>query len=123
MQSVPTVEKLNNQNDGTTMSMICELATSDVLSFAEELASTDKKLRCHLAIIKWFGVVIIVSFCAVPVFVILSHHACSLPVSDKGMRPNTTEYLYTKQFYLQESLYATVCNQQGYVFDIRQFDN
>ena len=104
--------------------MICESATSDVLSLAEELASMDKKLRCHLTIIKWIGVVIIASFCAVPGFVILSQHACSLPVSDKGMRPNTAECLYTKQFYLQESLYATVCNQQGYVFvDIRQFDN
>lgn len=31
----------NDQNDGTTMSMICEPATSEVFSLAEELTSKD----------------------------------------------------------------------------------
>lgn len=116
----------NDQSDGTTMSMICEPATSEVCSFAEELTLADKNLKCHFTIIKWIGVLILATICAVPGFVILSHSVSSLPVSDNDVRSNLnkTTCVYAKQFYLQESLYATVCNQNGYVFvDIRQFVN
>ena len=80
-------------------------------------------MEINLTIIKWIGVVILATICTIPRLVILSHSNCSLPVSDNGVRPNLnkTECVQVKKFYLQESLYATVCNQNGYVIvDIRQ---
>jgi len=72
------------------------------------------------------GVVILATFCADPEFIILSHWDCALLTGDHGVKPdlNKTACVYVKQFYLQQQLYATVCNQDGYVFvDIRQFVN
>lgn len=108
------------------MSMIAEPTTSLAFSLEEELSARNKNFRCHLTIIKWIGVLILASTCAIPGLVILSHGECSLPVVDNGSKPdlNKTACVYVKQFYLQERLYATVCNQDGYVFvDIRQFVN
>ena len=126
IMSVESLTQEEHEIDGTTLSMIAEPATSEMFSLAEDLTFRDTNLRCHLTIIKWIGVVILATICAVPPLVILSHSDCSLPVSDNGVRPNLnkTECVYVKQFYLQESLYATVCNQNGYIFvDIRQFVN
>lgn len=125
IERLPQEEESSEHNDGT-MSMICEPNTSEVFTLAEELAFKDKNIRCHFTIIKWIGVLVLITTCAVPGVVILSQRDCSLPVSDGGVKPNLnkTECLYVKQFYLQESLYATVCNQAGYVFlDIRKFVN
>lgn len=112
--------------DGATTNMIREPAASELSSLADEMMLKDKNLRCHLTIIKWVGVVILATICAVPGFIILSHRDCALHVPDHGVKPNLnkTACVYVKQFYLQQRLYATVCNQDGYVFvDIRQFVN
>lgn len=120
-------ECVNNieENDGVS-SLMCEPSTSEDFNIGDELSVSGKNIRCHLTIIKWIGVLILATTCTVPILVILLQQDCSLPVSDAGVKPNLnkTECVYVKQFYLQDRLYATVCNQDGYVFvDIRHFVN
>lgn len=124
MHNIPQVD---DHNDGAEISsMIAEPAISDAFSLMDELSLKHKNLRCHLTIIKWVGVVILATAFTVPGVILLVQQDSSHQSFDEGIQPelNKTACVYVKQFYLQDQIYATVCNQNGYVFvDIRQFIN
>lgn len=114
----------DEESDGTMR--MCESATWEVFNIEEDVSFRGKTLLCQLTLIKWIGIVIIATTCAVPVFCLLSYTDCSLPVNNVRVKPdlNQTACVYVKQFYLHDHVYATVCNQAGHVFlDIRKFAN
>jgi hypothetical protein len=121
------VSSNEEQTDGNLSSVMYEPAMTAAFTLADDLEFRGKNMRCHLTIIKWIGILILATTCTIPGFVILTHTECSFPASDDpGMKPdlNRTACVFVKQFYLQDRLYATVCNQNGYVFvDLRQFIN
>ena len=92
-------------------------------SFGEELP---KNIKCHLTIIKWIGVILILSTCALPGVVLIGVSHCPPEVEPVAMRPNLNQSacVYVKQYYLRGNTYATVCNMNGQiVMDIRRFIN
>lgn len=81
-------------------------------------------IKCHLNIIKWVGVLLILSTCTVPVIIMVSTTHC--PPKDYEVKPNLnqTACVYVKQYHLRHNTYATVCNLDGHIFvDIRRFIN
>lgn len=93
-------------------------------------------LRCHMTIVKWIGIILIVSTCTSTVFVLvgmsISRHSkssevdCVIKLEEESQRPNVSETacVYVKQYNLRENTYVTVCNREGEVFiDIRRFLN
>ena len=123
-------EDINNsreENDGT-LSMLREPVMSQVLTIEDELSLNGKNMRCHLTIIKWIGVFLLAITCAAPGFVILGEqHPTDYPwiaVKDPQPQLNLSTCVYAKQFPLHDHVFATVCNQDGYVFvDVRKFVN
>lgn len=83
-------------------------------------------MKCHLTIIKWIGVLILATTCAIPGFVLLTEQN-RLPLENQhspNQDLNQTACVYVEKFYLRGNQYMTVCNQQGYVeTDIRKFIN
>ena len=112
------------QNDGT-MGMMCEAAISDL---DEQLSSRENALKNNLNTIKKNATVIIcITIYATPGFVILSQreglHCTPLSINGK-LKLNASACLFNKQFRLLDNIYATVCNQDGYVsLDVRKFVN
>ena len=81
-------------------------------------------VKCHLTIIKWIGVFVILSTCAVPVIIITSTSQC--PSSDYDIKPdlNQTACTYVKQYSLRYNTFATVCNLNGQIWvDFRRYIN
>lgn len=114
-----------DESDATAMGLMCEAGMS-VLELEKDLSFRSKDMNCHLTIIKWIGVVMLATTCAVPGFVLLSGQVCLPLKTQDTLDPelNQTACIYAKQFYLRDNLYATVCNQRGYVItDIRKFIN
>ena len=112
------------QNDGT-MRMMCEAAISDL---DKQLSSRENVLKRNLNTVKKIATLIIcITICATLGFVILSQREglhCT-PLSINGeVKLNASACLFNKQFRLFDNIYATVCNQDGYVFlDVRKFVN
>ena len=95
-------------------------------SFEEVHEDIPKSVKCHLNIIKWIGVLLILSTSAVPGFVILGMSGCPKPPLDYEVKPdlNQTACVYVKQYPVRFNTYATVCNRDGHVFvDLRRFVN
>lgn len=85
-----------------------------------------KNIKCHLNIIKWVGVLLILSSCTVPGIVLISTTHCPKSPIDYEVKPdlNQTACVYVKQYHLRHNTYATVCNLNGYVFvDLRRYLN
>ena len=104
------------QNDGTRR-MMCEDAISDL---DEQLSSRENVLKRNLnTVIKIATLIICGTICATPGFVIPSQREglhCT-PLSINGeVKLNPSACLYNKQFRLLNIIYATVCNEDGYVF-------
>ena len=92
-------------------------------SFGEEIP---RNIKCHLTIIKWIGVILILSTCALPGVVLISVSHCPPEVKPVAMTPNLNQSacVYVKQYSLRSNTFATVCNIDGQVFmDIRRFVN
>ena len=92
-------------------------------SFGEEIP---RNIKCHLTIIKWIGVILILSTCALPGVVLISVTHCPPEVKPVDVNPNLnqTACVYVKQYSLRHNTFATVCNMDGQVFmDIRRFVN
>lgn len=118
------------EEKGQTMSMICEAATPKILDLDEQLFLRGNILRRHLSTIKNIATLMLcVTFCATPGFVILAQRLgtqCSPRSVSEEMKPqvNVSACVFTKHYHLQDNIYATVCNLDGYVFlDVRQFVN
>ena len=89
-----------------------------------------KSVKFHLTIIKWIGVFLVLSVCALPgIIIIVTSSGHNLPPyydHTREVMPDTNQSacVFVKQFHLLYRTYATVCNIDGYVFlDLRQFVN
>ena len=107
------------------MGMMCKAAISDL---DEQLSSRENALKSNLNTIKKIVTLIIcITICATPGFVILSQREglhCTPPSINGELKLNASACLFNKQFRLLDNIYATVCNQDGYVFlDVRKFVN
>lgn len=94
------IQQENDRSDRQDFSsMMGEPDLSRAFDLEDELSITVRNMRCHLSVIKWVGVLILVATCAVP-----------RPVM------NQSTCIYVKQFLLQNNVHATLCYQGGYVF-------
>ena len=84
-----------------------------------------RNIKCHLNIIKWVGVLLILSTCTVPGIVMITTAHYPTP-ADSIVTPdvNQTDCIYVKQYHLQHNTYATVCNMNGHILvDLRRYIN
>ena len=88
-----------------------------------------RDMRCHLTIIKWIGLILLMATIMSPILVTLivprvrSPIDCEIKVEETDLN-QTAACVYVKQYHLSESTYVTVCDRNGDAFvDIRRFWN
>lgn len=104
--------------------------TNIIDSFIEENRFHEQthNLKCHLKVIKWVGVVILLFVStSIPGFMILtgekSHQPDGLDYKIETQH-NETACVFIKQYDIYQDTYVTVCNRYGVVvIDIRRFYN
>lgn len=107
------------------------VTTKIMESFTEEnvFHMESRNLKCHLNVIKWIGVVVLLFVStSIPGIIILNDQkARSVDVLDykiEMQQQNETACVFIKQYDIYHDTYVTVCNRYGVVvLDIRRFFN
>ncbi|OOZ21251.1 hypothetical protein BOW31_12875 [Solemya velum gill symbiont] len=106
--------------------------TSFVGQFDRELErhSLDvENIRCHLNVVKWIGVGLVLVTIVTPISIGLSTCRVNRPLDCEmkiDVEPNLNRTLctYVKQYHLRGGTYVTVCNHSGeMILDVRRFVN